>query len=59
MTRTAALKLVSEATRYPDTATDDTLMALWFMEHNLRQMTGIDPKFQPKTWVPEFVKEAV
>lgn len=59
VTRTAALKLVSEATRYPDTATDDTLMALWFMEHNLRQMTGIDPKLQPKTWVPDFVKEAV
>lgn len=58
VTRTASLKLVDEATRYPDSGTDDTLMALWFMEHNLRQMTTIDPDRQPRTWVPGFVKEA-
>lgn len=57
-TRTAALKLVDEATKYPDSSTDDTLMALWFFEHNLRQMTAPDPRGQPKMWTPGFVKVA-
>jgi len=58
VTRTASMKLVDEATRYPDCTTDDTLMMTWFMEHNLRQMSAIDPALQPKTWTPGFIKEA-
>lgn len=33
--RIAALKLVDEVTRYPQTSTDDCLMAQWFLEHQL------------------------
>lgn len=33
--RIAALKLVDEVTRYPQTTTDDCLMAQWFLEHQL------------------------
>jgi hypothetical protein len=33
--RIAALKLVDEVTRYPQSTTDDCLMAQWFLEHQL------------------------
>ncbi len=58
VTRTAALKLVDEATRYPDVSTDDTLMMTWFMEHNLHAMTATAAGRQPRKGTPGFVKEA-
>jgi hypothetical protein len=46
--RIAALKLVDEVTRYPQTTTDDCLMAQWFLEHQLAngglmRMTDYEP----------------
>lgn len=39
MGRTASLKLIDEATRWPSGATDDCVMAQWFMEWNLPRLT--------------------
>lgn len=54
-TRSTVQKLIDEATRYPDSSTDDTLMALWFMEHNMRAMVAPDPGSQPRKQVPSFL----
>lgn len=60
VTRTAALKLVDEATRYPDCQTDDTLMMTWFMEHNLHLMTGRPPEEHARrSDVPGWMRDEV
>jgi hypothetical protein len=48
---------VDEATRYPESPTDDTLMALWFIEFNLRNIQKKDPSLMPRyTNVPTWVR---
>jgi hypothetical protein len=37
-TRTSPLKLVDEATHYPDVRTDDCVMAQWFLEFNIPRL---------------------
>lgn len=39
--RSVALKLVEEATRYPDSATDDCLMAQWFLEYHIPSLARV------------------
>lgn len=58
VTRTAALKLVDEATRYPDVSTDDTLMALWFFLFNRHRFEVTPVERQPKASTPAFLREA-
>jgi hypothetical protein len=58
VSRPASLKLVDEATRYPDVSTDDTLMALWFFEFNKRRFEVPDPGSQPKKQTPDFIRDA-
>lgn len=42
--RLAALRLVDEVTRYPNAATDDCVMAQWFLEHNLTRLGSTRPR---------------
>lgn len=58
VSRPASLKLVNEATRYPSSTTDDTLMALWFFEFNRRRFETTPLERQPKKWLPGFVRSA-
>jgi hypothetical protein len=59
VSRIASLRIVDEATRYPESPTDDTLMALWFIEYNLRKIQSKDPSAQPRRDVPTWVRPEV
>jgi hypothetical protein len=60
VSRIASLRIVDEATRYPESPTDDTLMAIWFIEYNLRNIQAKDPSLMPRYQVPSWVRpEAV
>ena len=43
--RIAAMKLVDEVTKWPDTSTDDCVMAQWFLEWNLPKISS--PSSEP------------
>jgi hypothetical protein len=59
VSRIASLRIVDEATRYPESPTDDTLMALWFIEYNLRNIQAKDPSSMPRYSVPSWVRPEV
>lgn len=53
-TRMAPLKLVDEVTRYPQSTTDDCLMAQWFLEFNLDKLIprrSQPPRQRRPTWL--------
>jgi hypothetical protein len=54
--RIAAMKLVDEVTRWPQGATDDCVMAEWFLEWNLPRLLParrVDLRSQPRpSWIP-------
>lgn len=54
--RYAALKLVDEVTRWPESTYDDCVMAHWFMEWNLPSI-WIPTAATPKFWTPHWMKE--
>jgi hypothetical protein len=47
--RLASLKLIDEVTRYPQTSTDDCMMAQWFLEYQLGQgaLRGVGEEREP------------
>jgi hypothetical protein len=53
--RVAAMKLVDEVTRWPSGATDDCVMAHWFLEWNLPRLT---PRVGPvvAAWRPSWMR---
>jgi hypothetical protein len=53
--RAAAQNLVWEATHYPDASTDDCLMAYWFLEFNLPQISHVQREMRPVSR-PTFLK---
>lgn len=55
--RLASLKLVEEATKYPEWATDDCLMAQWFLEYHLPTIAKPRPAHQPRQWRPSFMRQ--
>jgi hypothetical protein len=52
--RVAALKLVDEVTRYPDSATDDCVMAHWFLEWNLPRLVPRRSEVKLRSWRPSW-----
>lgn len=56
--RPQALKLVTEATHYPDVTTTDCLMAQWFFEFHLPTLRRRSTRPTPKpAWRPQFMLE--
>lgn len=53
--RTRSLRLISEVTTYPTTRTDDTVMATWFLEWNLPNLSTRSTK-QRGAWRPSWLK---
>lgn len=61
LSRQASLKLVDEATRYPDGSTDDCLMAQWFLEFHIAKRTFMhqrDPDART-AWRPSWMRQKV
>ena len=54
--RIASLKLIDEATRYPDTTTDDCLMAQWFLEYHIPSIAVNRPAQRPRLPRPSFMR---
>lgn len=50
--RMAAMKLVDEVTRWPQAATDDCVMAQWFLEFNLTRMLRKESAVPTTLWQP-------
>jgi hypothetical protein len=54
--RRATLPLIDEVTRYPDgTATDDQVMAQWFLLWNAERLWANNPNPLPRQWRPSWV----
>jgi hypothetical protein len=54
--RRALLPLIDEVTRYPDgTATDDQVMAQWFLLWNAERLWTQTPNNAPRQWRPSWV----
>jgi hypothetical protein len=54
ISRTASLKLIYEATRYPDVSTTDCLMAQYFLEFNLPSLSKVRkemPRLARPSWM--------
>lgn len=54
--RFTSLKLVDEVTRYPETKSDDEVMAYWFLEWNLPRISTIEDE-DHVAWRPSWMRE--
>lgn len=54
----ASRQLVNEVTVWPNGATDDCVMAQWFLEWWIPRIATPDFLDMPKKWVPNFVRSA-
>jgi hypothetical protein len=54
--RVASMKLVDEVTRWPQGATDDCVMAEWFLEWNLPNLTGSVSGKSQRRHVPSWMR---
>jgi hypothetical protein len=52
----ASLKLVDEATRWPDSPTTDCVMQLWMAAHRLPTLLTVDTKRLPKGRRPGWLR---
>ena len=55
--RIASLKLIDEVTRYPDSSTDDCLMAQWFLEYHIPSIAVVRPERHPRLPRPSFMRQ--
>lgn len=58
MGRVASLKLIDEVTKWPDSQTDDCVMAQWFLEYHLPRITVPDRSKMPRLWRPSWMKDS-